>query len=304
MTKRGGPISELIWDPYSVRGPEVKSITGAMSKVQYSSVVFVLFTVIAILGLFLILIMMSNSGWTTADFQLQSSYEQRMLKFENLRLSLEASENKLKKVEDEKKNVLNKLELVSKKFLDTRIEFDKASKTAKRTKTEMDDRLHHALTEGSKVLASYHNTKARADELDETLREVRAERRLVQTENEALAVKLGRAIEKGEAAEDEIDKLKAYYGIQSDTPRGILVPQAHTAPVPKRKVTKGEVDPIQIIPEEELRTVREEMHRGHGHRKLPSNVLPRIREKSVFETVLVSPPTHQEHVEATNRDEV
>lgn len=84
MTKRGGPISELIWDPYSVRGPEVKSITGAMSKVQYSSVVFVLFTVIAILGLFLILIMMSNSGWTTADFQLQSSYEQRMLKVNEL----------------------------------------------------------------------------------------------------------------------------------------------------------------------------------------------------------------------------
>eukprot|EP00057_Strongylocentrotus_purpuratus_P028491 XP_011682965.1 PREDICTED: condensin complex subunit 3-like [Strongylocentrotus purpuratus] len=74
------------------------------------------------------------------------------IQFENVRLSLEASENKLKKVEDEKKNVLNKLELVSKKFLDTRIEFEKASKTAKRTKTEMDDRLHHALTEGSKVL--------------------------------------------------------------------------------------------------------------------------------------------------------
>ncbi|XP_041465456.1 uncharacterized protein LOC121416072 [Lytechinus variegatus] len=305
MTRRGGPISDLIWDSYSMRGPEVKSITGALTKLQYNSVVVVLFTIIAILGLFLILLMMSNSGWTAADFQVQSSYEHRMLKIENLRLSLEASEKKEKKLEDEKKSLSNKLELVSKKFLDTRIEFDKANKNAKRTKTEMDDRLHQALTEGSKALTSYQNTKARADELEEILREVRAERRLVQTENEALAVKLGRAIEKGEAAEDEINKLKAYYGMKADTPRAILVPQDNTDPLPQTGIKKTKIDPIQIIPEDVARTLDEEIHQGHSHRRLPSKVVPKPRTNGVFvETVLDLPPTHKKNAQATMRDEV
>ena len=84
MTRRGGTISQLLWDPYSVRGPQAKSITGSLTTIQHSNVVVVLVTAVAIIGFFLIVLLMSNYGWTAADFQLQSSYEHRMLKVDKL----------------------------------------------------------------------------------------------------------------------------------------------------------------------------------------------------------------------------
>ncbi|XP_072166570.1 uncharacterized protein [Diadema setosum] len=268
MNRRGSPLSNIVWQPSTGKA---RSMSSVMSRLQYSSAIVVLFMIVAILGFFCVALLLSNPGIEFVDYTLQSARQKLMFKIENLDVALESAEKRVKKIEGEKAALMSKLELVSKKYLDTRTECEKAGKSAKQVKTELDDRVHYAMSEASKAAVNYQHAMARAAEMEKTIKVLRSEKQQLHVENEELAVKLGKAIQRAEVAERDTNKLKALYGMQIDTPNGVLVlaTTAHGSDVGNAERKRR----VEVMSNDKVQDGRKETRARQSPQRKPSKFL-------------------------------